>query len=347
MTKKFPLALILLLLNSCAQQKRGGLLELSPEKRQATSALKATFLGNTTLHITDGETDLLVDGFLTQLGTATALTKGIVKIKSEWGFDEKTGESNEHGIKPQLDQAGITKVDAVLVAHAHADHALDAPTISIRMGAKVMGSTSYGFVHQGAQAPMSKLLKVTDPDVVTRHQFGKFTVSFIPSEHIPARLRSQRKIEGFIHEPIVPPASFNDYKCGHIYAIHISHPDGSCAITTSAGAIEGQWKGLKADVLFIGIGLLGHESEKYRQAYWSNVVKPLEPKTVVPVHWNNFFARTSLESRILQPTPIVDCVERSMKSLIRYNKSLSSTNTVVLGRYDEINIDRSETRLSK
>ena len=50
--------------------------------------------------------------------------------------------------------------------------------------------------------------------------------------------------------------------------LHVAHPRGSALIVGSAGYVEGALKGLRADVVFLGTGGLGTQTEEYRQAYW-------------------------------------------------------------------------------
>ena len=67
----------------------------------------------------------------------------------------------------------------------------------------------------------------------------------------------------------------------------MEHPQGSFAIVGSAGFIEGGLRGFKADVLFLGVGSLGEQSDEYRQKYWEETVGRLEPSTVIPIHYDS------------------------------------------------------------
>lgn len=234
--------------------------------------VKVTYLGNTTIHITDGETDLLVDGFLSRPGPHRILLGCYC--------------SNRKEIEQQLKAAGIDQVDAILVGHTHGDHALDAPYYAKHKGSMIMGSHSYSIIHKAANAP-KKLLHNVSKDGHTMIK-GKFTVTFLKSDHIEAR-GYNRLLTGPVTNDFSLPAHFTKYKCGETYAIHISHQNGrKIAVTTSAGALAGQWNGLEADTLFLGIGLLSKFPPSVTKAYWQKAVVPLKPRLIIATHWDNF-----------------------------------------------------------
>ena len=278
----------------------------------AFKQLKVTFLGNSTIHLWDGETSLLVDGFVSRPGIARTLFSLPIRP------DEKE-------IRKQFKKAKITKVDAILIGHTHADHSLDAPAISELYGAQVYGTTDYEHIHSVFNGPPRLYNKIPDDGGSAR--VGKFFIRFLPSEHIKPIRCAQKKIDGRITQPLKKPVRFNDLKCGKTFAIHISHPEGNIAITTSAGAKNGQWQGLTSDVLFLGVGLLGHLEHYGKQrgwpstfeSYWQDGVAPLNPDMIVASHWDLFTVSLDLP---LIPVPYpVD----HLKSTMRFLESRSRT----------------------
>lgn len=283
---KYPylLSCVAMVLCSCSTYQPLGDKKLYPSARLAPkeAGVTVTYFGNTTILISDGRTNLLVDGFFSR--------PGALKVAgSKIGPDETI-------IREQLALGGIKKVDALLVAHTHYDHALDAPWVAAETGAVVMSSKSYTYIHEGAKMAArrdGKKLQLRDPIVVTpgggERRFGKFVVTYRLSEHVSPHLPTQDKMEGQIIAPVCPPAKSVDYKCGDVFAIHIRHPEGSIAITTSAGAREGQFAGLKADVVMLGVGLMAKEKPPgKREFYWKHTIGELDPQTVIPVHWDLF-----------------------------------------------------------
>lgn len=246
--------------------------------------VKVTFLGNTTLLFSDGETSLMIDGYVSRPGAFPTFFGKIAP--------------HEGRIQQALDDAGITRIDAILVGHSHYDHALDTPIVARRTRAKVMGSTSYAQVHRGTLGEEHPTDLIVIPDCGGSRRFGRFTVTFVKSDHVTAIHGIQEKIEGPITAPVVPPTKMTDYKCGPVFAIHIAHPDGSALVTTTAGAEEKALDGFRADTVFLGIGLLGRETPCNQEKYWREVIEAVDPAVIVPVHWD------SLTTPLAKGTPL-------------------------------------------
>src|SRR6478735_9182132 len=135
------LAALLILTSSCCYHPlRDPKIYPGPFASVGSTGVKATYLGNTTILISDGITRLMVDGFLSRPGM---LSTFFGKIAPNRGV-----------IEDELELAGVSDVDAVLVGHAHHDHALDAPMVADITHATVVGSESYRFVHLGAGGRM-------------------------------------------------------------------------------------------------------------------------------------------------------------------------------------------------
>ena len=286
----------------------------------ANSGIKVTFLGNTTLHLADGETSLLVDGFLSRPGVLKTLLGRI-------GPDREI-------IRAELDKAGIDCVDAVLVGHAHHDHALDATAIADLFGAQAVGSESYAQIYRGSHAAGAGSQLVVIPPGGRTLAFGRFSILFAPSAHVGSHSIVQRAVEGRITAPLAVPAHFSKFNCGDVFALHIAHPEGRVVVTTTAGAKPGQLQGRKADAVFLGVGLLSKESAIKQDFYWRETVETTDPEVIVPIHWDNF---TRKLSRGLKPTAlagnprkIMDIVKR--KAGRRHVRVLDQRESVSIRR---------------
>ena len=239
-----------------------------------SAGVRVTFFGNTTLLVSDGATHLLVDGFFSRPGPLETL---LGKISPD-----------REVIREELRRPALSKVDAIFVGHSHYDHALDAPVVAQMTGAVAVGSKSYRFIHQGAGGRTDSANLITLSAEREEHAFGRFLVTFVRSDHVSSHSFVQRMAEGEITRPVKIPARFSDFNCGGIYAIHIAHPDGAVAVTTTAGARAGQFRSLRADAIFLGIGLLAKEPESKRDFYWRETVEALDPTVVIPVRWDDF-----------------------------------------------------------
>ena len=246
------------------------------------SAVQVTFLGNTTLVIRDKQTTLLVDGFLSRPGP------GLLRCAIG-----TMGPSKEI-IEKELAAAGVTRVNAVLVGHAHHDHALDATAIADLHNAEVVGSNSFAKIYEGSH-DRSRNSKVTPiPPGGGSREFGGFVVDFIPSVHGARCSLIQKLIGGEITQPLHLPAHISRLKCGDVFALRITHKQGEIVVTTTAGAKAGKLQGRKpADVLFLSIGYLSKEKSKAQDFYWEQTVEATQPDVIVPVHWDDFTIKLS------------------------------------------------------
>ncbi len=157
---------------------------------------------------------------------------------------------------------------------------------------------------------MDKEHLITVSGAGTSRQFGMFTVTFARSEHVGSHSVLQRVVKGEISQPLQTPAHFSRFKCGEVYALHIAHPDGNIVVTTTAGARAGQLQGKRADVIFLGVGLLAREPADQQDLYWQETVDTVNPRTIIPVHWDNF---TRQLSRGLEPIPrLADDIRTAM-----------------------------------
>jgi L-ascorbate metabolism protein UlaG (beta-lactamase superfamily) len=251
-----------------------------------------SFLGVTTLLISDGETSLMTDGFFTRPPKRSVFLGRI--------------SPNPDRIASSLKRAGVSQLAAVFPVHSHYDHAMDAPEVARGTGAVLVGSKSTANIARGVAFPESRIRVVTPGEPM---DFGAFTVTAIPSQHFPHGMAM-----GEIGAPLVPPAGAMEYREGGSFSLLIEHPAGSLLVQGSAGWLEGALAGRHADVVLLGIGGLGTRDEAYRENYWRNVVEPVHPRCVIPIHWDDF---TLPLAESLQPSPtLLDDVPASLDFLV-------------------------------
>lgn len=234
------------------------------------------FLGVTTLLISDGETTLLTDGFFSRPGPLAVVFNGQI-------------EPNIERIDKQLNNLGLNtegSVDAILVTHAHYDHAMDVAPVALRTGATVYGSSSTRMIALGGGVPESRIVTVEPSESI---KLGKFEVQFLPSTHFPLKPSRGIDLNKGIDQLLIPPQKLNSYYVGTPWSILIKHPKGSALLHASAGYTENMFStlGLDVDVLFLGVGLLGTKDADYLSAYWRNVVEGTHPERIFPVHWDD------------------------------------------------------------
>jgi L-ascorbate metabolism protein UlaG (beta-lactamase superfamily) len=269
---------------------------MQPTAPAPPGTLRVTFLGVSTLLIDDGETALLTDGFFSRPDRKTAL---LGSVAPDVGLIAKS-----------LERAGITRLAAVMVGHSHYDHSMDAPEVAKRTGALVVGSESTANVARGWGLPEDRLRVVGDGESLT---FGRFRVTMIRSRHVPTVMTG-----GTIDAPLVPPVRLHKYAEGGSYSMLIEHDTKSLLVHGSAGFVESALRGRRADVVYLGIGLLGKKDAAYRQAYWREVVRTVGAKRVVPIHWDDFFLPLH-QPLVPLPAPFDD-MQASMAFLIEQGR---------------------------
>ena len=238
-----------------------------------------TWLGVSTLLVRDGATALLTDGFFSRPGL---LDVGLGRIRPSLPR-----------IDESLQRAGIDQLAAVLPVHTHFDHVMDSAVVAERTGAVVVGGESAANVARGQGLPDSRIV-VAEP--AAGIDFGDFGVTLIESEHCPPD-----RFPGTITEPIVPPVRTTAYRCGEAWSTLIHHrPSGRrLLIQGSAGFRPRALEGQRAEVAYLGVGQLGVQPVGYIEQYWDETVRMVGARTVVLIHWDDFFRPLTAPLRAL------------------------------------------------
>jgi L-ascorbate metabolism protein UlaG (beta-lactamase superfamily) len=237
------------------------------QRSSSTGGLTAHYLGTSSLLLTDGETTLLSDGFVTRPGL---LRVGLGRIAPDRAL-----------VRAAIDRLGAQELAAVFCAHSHYDHALDAPLWTLETGADLIGSESTANIGRGLGVAESALRVVGHADTLT---YGRFELTFLDSLHSPGD-----HYPGTVDEPLTPPARANAWKTGSAYSVLITHPHGRILLHASANYRPGMLAGHHADVVYLGIGALGKQSSEFLHGYWDEVVRATQARRVILVHWDDLF----------------------------------------------------------
>lgn len=255
----------------------GGLFAVPPAA--ADAPLSVTWLGVSTLLLDDGESAVLTDGFFSRPGLARV---GLGRIAP-----------SAARIDGCLARAGVRRLAAVLPVHTHYDHALDSAVVAERTGATLVGGESTANVGRGQGLSGERVLVATAGEPIT---VGNYTVTLIESRHCPPD-----RFPGDITEPVRPPVKVSAYRCGQAWSTLVHHrpTDRRCLIQGSAGYVSGALDGRRADVAYLGLGQLGLRPERYLREYWTQTVRSVGARTVIGIHWDDFFRPLSKPLRAL------------------------------------------------
>ncbi|WP_029108306.1 MBL fold metallo-hydrolase [Mycobacterium sp. URHD0025] len=233
------------------------------------SPVNVTWAGVSTLLVDDGTSAVLTDGFFSRPGL---LSVGLGKLAPSL---------------PRIDgclaRLGADKLEAVLPVHTHFDHAMDSAVVAERTGALLVGGTSTAQVGAGGGLAPDRIVTVTSGEAVP---LGSYDVTLFESEHCPPD-----RFPGVITAPVVPPVKVSAYKCGEAWSTLVRHrpSDRTLLIVGSAGAVPGALDGQHAEVVYLGVGQLGLQSEQYFESYWAETVLTVGARRVVLIHWDDFF----------------------------------------------------------
>jgi len=231
-----------------------------------------TWFGVTTLLFDDGETQILIDGFMSR----PSLMETLLGIPVS---------SDAPMINYVLNEYRIQRLAAIIPAHSHYDHAMDVGAIANRSSASIIGSETTANIARGVGVPEDQIVVIAD---ATPYTFGDFTVTLIPSVHAPIGPRGSVPLPGTVDEPLETPARITAWRVGGAYSIVVAHPQGTTIVQGSAGYVPNALDQVDADVVMLGVGLLESLGRDYTEAYWQSLVTATGATRVFPVHFDDY-----------------------------------------------------------
>lgn len=171
-------------------------------------------------------------------------------------------------------------VAGVLVGHTHFDHAVDAPAIARRFGCKAYGSDSL-LTLMGLHGLAEAAVEVVP---YRTYELGPFEVSFTPSVHSKLLLGLAVPYDGDLtceHLDALTPGA---YRCGQVWGISIQVAGVHFYHQGSANLVDDAIRESGVDVFLAGVA-----GRNFTEDYWRRIIPRLDPKVVVPTHYDNFF----------------------------------------------------------
>lgn len=227
------------------------------------SGLELQWLGTSGFRLSYEGYSVVIDPYLTRIGMR--------EIFRPWARPASA---------PLVNRFVPGRVDAVLVGHTHFDHAWDTPYLARRDGCKVYGSRSLGALMALYQLQQHWV----DVEPYRVYAIGPFEFSFVPSVHSKLVAGFKVPFEGDIsceHFDRLTPSA---YACGKVYGIHIAVAGVSFYHQGSADLIDDAIRHSQVDYFLAGIAGRG-----FSRKYTERILRKLEPRTVVPHHYDDFF----------------------------------------------------------
>lgn len=254
--------------------------------------MKVTYFGTTTLLFDDGVDQVLFDAHLTRPSLMEYLGAKL--------------STNEALVEKMIERHKIDRLRAIFVSHSHHDHVMDAHVFAKKCGAKVYGTESTLNVERGGGVAEEQLV-LFDCDKPV--EIGKYKVTVIPSIHSEAKWYND-DLGQTIDEPLVQPKKRKCYKEGGSFDFLIEHEGKKYLIRPSFNYLENQFEEMDIDTLFLGITNISKASAETQKAFFAETVEKLNPKLIVPLHWDNFFS--PLEQPVTPLPPMFQDMAGSM-----------------------------------
>jgi L-ascorbate metabolism protein UlaG (beta-lactamase superfamily) len=183
------------------------------------------------------------------------------------------------------------RVAGVLVGHTHFDHAVDAPAIARRYGARAYGSASLvRLMDLHSLAGLAVEVVPHQP-----YELGPFVATFVPSRHSKLLFGRRVPFDGELTCDHLDGLSPGAYRCGQVWGIRIEVAGISLYHQGSANLDDDELSHDPVDVFLAGVA-----GRTVTPRYWERILPRLDPRIVVPTHYDNFFTPLGREPKLLR-----------------------------------------------
>ena len=188
-------------------------------------------------------------------------------------------------------------VAGVLVGHTHFDHAVDAPALAARFDTKAYGSSSL------TQLMRLHGLGERAVEVVPHrpYELGPFVVRFVPSRHSKLLFGRKVPMDGELTCDHLDGLAPGAYRCGQVWGIHIEVAGTTLYHQGSANLDDRELGSLPVDVFLAGVA-----GRSVTPHYWERVLPRLDPRIVVPTHYDNFFEPLGRSMRFIRRVALTE-----------------------------------------
>jgi L-ascorbate metabolism protein UlaG (beta-lactamase superfamily) len=250
---------------SSAREGAQALGELEARRLELPAGLEIEWLGVSGYRLTCEGTTLFVDPYLSRVPLSSLLLRRPT-LPDPAALDRFVHAPGE--------------VAGVLVGHTHFDHAVDAPAIARRFGCKAYGSDSLVTL-MGLHGLSEQTVEVEPYRI---YELGPFEVSLTPSVHSKLLLGLAVPYDGDLTCEHLDGLSPNAYRCGQVWGISIAVAGLRLYHQGSANLVDDAIREREVDVFLAGVA-----GRSFTRDYWKRILPRLNPRAVVPTHYDNFF----------------------------------------------------------
>jgi L-ascorbate metabolism protein UlaG (beta-lactamase superfamily) len=233
----------------------------SPRAGDLPAGLELAWLGTAGFRLGYAGQHLLIDPYLTRVPFSDVVRGRVVPADAERLAD-------------------LPDPVAIAVGHTHFDHALDVPALAIRAGCRAYGSRSLGNLMR--LHGRGDLAVEVEPH--RRYEAGPFTLTFVPSRHSRLLLGLRIPSDGELTCDHADELTPQRYRCGQVWGIHVEVAGTTFYHQGSCDLVDEEIRHRGVDFLLCGIS-----GRRFTPRYWSRLLGRLEPRVVVPHHFDDFF----------------------------------------------------------
>lgn len=315
---------------------------------ETNSDISVRFMGVSTLSITDGQSHILIDGFFSR--------------QSTWDYCKNGMQSDESKVLPQLKKMNIPHLDALFTSHVHFDHILDSqiilklfnttPLVKGRKPTKMFGTqASIDYVGKkwdeqftkddtSQYQPSFEALKDNET-----YRIGNFQVKAIETPHVEKKfpVNLAEEITTCFRGDMKLSRAFPNYSFlislkaenRNQQKVEDEVKPPTILIIPSANISKDDLHGVKADIVFLGIGLL---KPKNVEDYWNKTVSKVNANLVVPIHWDNFY--NSLDEPLVSGPNVFVKTDKVIKELERLAAKSKQTKLTYFRVFEKVALPR-------
>src|SRR5262245_54798798 len=249
------------------------------KKARRRARLHLTHLGAAGWIITDGQTTMVVDPYLSRIrfsgrafgapdaGMGPGDTRPLVTMDQAPECDTATID------------ARVPRADFILLSHSHFNHCMDMPYIARKTGAIVIGTESTASVAHAGGVPDEQILTVRGGE---DYEFGRVSIKVVPSLHSALSAKHYFS-SGVVSRDIARPLRLRDYVEGGTLAYLIRLGGHQVLVFGSMNYIEREVQGLRPGIALVPAAWPRREIHDYT----GRLLRALgRPRVVVATHWD-------------------------------------------------------------
>lgn len=281
---------------------------------QASPELKLQWLGTNSYMIQFGNVSLLTDPFFTQYSIPHVLFS---KLHSDDAIVHQVAEKIKDYPKPK----------AIFIGHAHYDHMLDTANLVDKMNwvdVPIYASDTAKNILNGYGEKYFEQTQVVEADQEWHQVAPGLRYRAIEAEH-PPQVVGVMFYDGFVEEPLLQrPEKADQFKTGTTYAylFELTSNDKKVTIYITSAASNAPLGFPNDDVDNVDVAILCVPNWDEVKGYPEQFIERLQPKYIIPAHFNDFFQalKSFDDSRYQLPIARLDTFLKKINQVADYER---------------------------